>query len=125
MTAAESGDAESQFNLGILFDSRLDDNYRATEGNRDAAIEWLGRAARQGLPRAQTKLAELYAERPSSPDDLIKAHAWFALAAENAQGARRQESRSGLDRVSARLSPPQRARADGLAKALMRERSGG
>ena len=31
--AAESGDAAAQFNLGVLFDSREDDNGYAIEGN--------------------------------------------------------------------------------------------
>jgi TPR repeat protein len=31
--AAESGDAAAQFNLGVFYDSRLDDNGYAIEGN--------------------------------------------------------------------------------------------
>ena len=57
--AAESGDAAAQFNLGVLFDSREDDNGYAIEGNRGQAIKWLLAAAEQGLPRAQSRLAEL------------------------------------------------------------------
>ena len=49
---AEKGDANSQFNLGVLHDNRLDDNNHPTGGNRVGAIKWLRRAAQQGLPRA-------------------------------------------------------------------------
>src|SRR6202035_1632706 len=50
--AAESGDAAAQFNLGVLFDSREDDNGYAIEGNRVQAIKWLLAAAalRAGSP---------------------------------------------------------------------------
>ena len=43
--AAESGEAAAQFNLGVLYDSRLDDNGYAIEGNRAEAIKWLLAAA--------------------------------------------------------------------------------
>jgi len=59
--AAESGDAAAQFNLGVLSDGRLDDNGYAIEGNRAESLKWLLAAAEQGLPRAQSRLAELYA----------------------------------------------------------------
>jgi TPR repeat protein len=64
--AAESGDAAAQFNRGVLFDSREDDNGYAIEGNRTQAIKWLLAAAEQGLPRAQSRLAELYAGGPNA-----------------------------------------------------------
>jgi TPR repeat protein len=76
--AAESGDAAAQFNLGVLFDSREDDNGYAIEGNRTQAIKWLLAAAEQGLPRAQSRLAELYAGGPTG--NLVNACAWFLLA---------------------------------------------
>jgi len=57
--AAESGDAAAQFNLGVLCDSRLDDNGYTIEGNRAEAMKWLLAAAEQGLARAQSKLREI------------------------------------------------------------------
>ena len=54
----------AQFNLGVLYDSRLDDNGYAIEGDRAEAIKWMLAAAEQGLPRAQSRLAELYADWP-------------------------------------------------------------
>src|ERR1700749_1111879 len=46
---------------GFLYDSRLDDNGYVIESDRAEAIKWLLAAAEQGLPRAQSRLAELYA----------------------------------------------------------------
>jgi hypothetical protein len=73
LLAAESGDAAAQFNLAVLCDSRLDDNGYPIEGNRTAAMKWLLAAAEQGLPRAQSKLAEMYADGPAAPEDDINA----------------------------------------------------
>ena len=62
LRAAEAGNASSQYNLGILYDNGLDDNGYAVVGNRHQAVKWLLAAAEQGLPRAQVKLAEIYAD---------------------------------------------------------------
>jgi len=78
--AAESGDAAAQSNLGVLFDSREDDNGYAIEGNRTQSIKWLLAAADQGLPRAQSRLAELYAGGPNASGNLVNACDWFLLA---------------------------------------------
>jgi len=39
LLAAERGDAAAQFNLGVLCDSRQDDNGYVIEGNRVEAIK--------------------------------------------------------------------------------------
>jgi hypothetical protein len=64
LRAAEKGHADSQFNLSVLYKNGLDDNYYAVEGNRLEAVRRLLAAAEQGLPRAQIKLAEIYAGGP-------------------------------------------------------------
>ena len=114
--AAESGDAAAQFNLGVLYDSRLDDNGYAIEGNRAEAMKWLLAAAEQGLPRAQSKLAEMYASGRATPEDFIYACAWFLLATTNLRGIHRHRARSGYAHISLRLTPAQLARAKRLAR---------
>jgi TPR repeat protein len=111
LLAAESGDAAAQFNLGVLCESRLDDNGYSIDGNRAEAIKWLLAAAEQGLPRAQTKLAEMYADGPATPENAIKACAWFLLATTRLVGIHRHRAQSGYERVSSRLTPAQLARA--------------
>jgi TPR repeat protein len=109
--AAESGDPAAQFNLGVLCDSRVDDNGYTIEGNRAEAMEWLLAAAEQGLPRAQSKLAEMYADGPNAPEDYINACAWFLLAIKTLGGIHRHRARSGFDRISSHLTPAQLAKA--------------
>ena len=113
--AAESGDAAAQFNLGVLSDGRLDDNENAIEGNRAEAIKWLLAAAEQGLPRAQSRLAELYAGGPNASGNFVNACVWFLLATKNSRGIHRHQARSGYERVATRLTPAQLTEAKRLA----------
>ena len=113
---AEEGDANAQFNLGVLYDNRLDDNNHPTGSNRTGAIKWLRRAAQQGLPRAQVRLAEIYVHGPESPADYIKAYAWILLATTNLSGIHRQRARSAYERMSLRMTPSEIAKARRLAR---------
>lgn len=114
--AAERGDAAAQFNLGVVYDNRLDDNGHAVKGGRTESLKWLKLAALQGLARAQAKLAEVYAEWPSTSANDMNACAWYLLAIESSTGAHRQKAQSGYDRVSARLEPEQKEAARRLAR---------
>jgi TPR repeat protein len=120
--AAESGEAAAQFNLGVLYDSRLDDNGYAVDGDRAQAIKWLWAAAEQGLPRAQSRLAELYADGPNASGNYVNACAWFLMAATSSRGIHRHQARSGYERIAASLTPPQLTEAKRLAE-LWRARS--
>jgi TPR repeat protein len=114
--AAESGEAAAQFNLGVLYDSRLDDNGYAVEGDRAEAIKWLLAAAERGLPRAQNKLAELYAAGPDAAENYVNACAWFLLAAASSRGIHRHQARSAYERVAAGLTLAQLTKAKRLAE---------
>jgi TPR repeat protein len=60
LQAAERGDAEAQFNLGVMDENGVANSRYAIEGTRSEAVRWLLAAAEQGLPRAHVKLAEIY-----------------------------------------------------------------
>ena len=114
--AASAGDPDAQFNLGVLYDNRLDDNGHAIGGNRVEAIRWLLAAARQGLPRAQFRLAELYVAEPGESGGRAEACFWFLLAGKSLVGIHRERARSGYDRASADMTPRQIALATGRAR---------
>ncbi len=88
--AAENGDREAQFALGVLFDNCLPDHGPRDADSHAQAIYWLRRASRQGLPRAQAKLAEIYSEQPRSPLDLVRALGWYmrAMVSSSVEGLR-------------------------------------
>lgn len=110
LVAAQNGDANSQFNLGVMYDNGLDDNNQALEGNRREAIKWLSLAAKQGLPRAQIKLAELYADRWAPQQDYVKACTWFLLGMMSSIGIHREKAKSAYERIFPQLTPAQVAK---------------
>jgi TPR repeat protein len=114
LIAAESGDAAAQFNLGVLYDSRLDDNGYAIEGNRAEAMKWLLAAAEQGLPVLKVnspkcmRVAEPHQKTLSMP---VPGFSWRQRACAE-YIARRLDSNT---RVSSHLTPGQLATAKRLA----------
>ena len=116
LQAAERGDAEAQFNLGVMYENGLDDSRYVVEGSRPEAVEWFRAAAEQGLPRAQLKLAELYAAEPDISEAPVKACFWYLVAAKGLRGARLQSAQSAYQRASLRLTPAQIANAMSCAE---------
>ncbi len=116
LQAAEAGDAHAQCNLGFLHDNGLDDNGYVVAGNRPQALRWLLAAAEQGLPRAQAKLAELYADAPDSLGSHATACGWFLLAALGLRGVHLHRARSGYARIAPHLTPEQIAQARRFAR---------
>ena len=115
--AAERGDAAAQFNLGILYENGLDDSRYAVEGNWPEAMRWLLAAAEQGLPRAQIKLAEIYASEPEIPENSVKACGWYLAATTNLVGAHLQKAQSAYQRACSHLTSSQIAEVRRFAQA--------
>ncbi|HSM29877.1 MAG TPA: tetratricopeptide repeat protein [Woeseiaceae bacterium] len=76
--AAESGDADSQYGMGLLYSEGIvvpmDDN---------EALKWFGLAAEQGHGEAQYKLGVMHANGWGVPMSEAEAMKWYKLAAEN------------------------------------------
>ena len=121
--SAEKGDANSQFNLGVLYDNRLDDNGHPIGGNRGQALKWLQMAADQGMARAQTKLAEVYSGGAKAAGDDAKACFWFLLAANSSNGIHRLNAQSGYERVAANLTEREVARTAKLVQSWKPKKS--
>src|SRR3954466_7760718 len=111
LEAAERGNAEAQFNLGIMCENGLDDNRYVVEGSRLEAERWFLAAAEQGLPRAQIKLAEIYAKESEISESSVKACGWFLLATATLRGAQLERAQSAYQRAASRLTPAQIAAA--------------
>ena len=117
LEAAELGNAEAQFNLGVMCKNGLDDNHYAVEGSRLEAEKWFLAAAEQGLPGAQIRLAEIYAEESEIADRSVQACGWFLLGTATLRGAQLEQAQSAYRRASSRLAPPQIAAAKHFADA--------
>ncbi len=75
--AAEQGDADAQFTLGVM--------YRQGEGvpqDPTEAVKWYRLAAEQGDAGAQFNLGVMYEQGKGVPQDPTEAVKWYRLAAE-------------------------------------------
>jgi TPR repeat protein len=94
---AESGVAEAQFNVGLLYHGG-----KGVGQDRGAAAAWYRRAADLGYARAQYALAVLCESGDGIDPDPIAAFKWFALAGrekyEDARKRRKRVARTMDDR---------------------------
>lgn len=72
--AAEQGDAEAQFKLGLY--------YCNVEKNRTAGMKWIRQAAEQGHSKAQFSMGSGYYFSPGPEKNYVEALAWYRKAAE-------------------------------------------
>ncbi len=87
---AEQGDAEAQYNLGVLYDL----GHGVPQDDTQAAL-WYRKAAEQGYAYAQNNLGVLYDLGHGVPQDDTQAALWFRKAAE--QGSAEAQYNLGVD----------------------------
>lgn len=73
--AAAAGQAEAQFDLGVLYAQGL-----GVLRDLNAAADWYRKAADQGNPEAQFALGQMYARGWGVPRDTADAIRWFEMA---------------------------------------------
>lgn len=73
---AELGDAEAQYNLGVMFDQGA-----SVEQDLAQAASWYRKAAEQGFLDAQTNLGMMYYRGEGVPTDHQEASRWLQRAA--------------------------------------------
>ncbi len=76
------GDAETQFKLGVMYESG-----DGVSKDEVEAARWLRKAAEQGLPKAQYTLALMYNVGRGVPYDDAEALRWYRKAAEQGEDA--------------------------------------
>jgi uncharacterized protein len=79
--AAEEGHADSQFNLGLMYEKGIGVNKDEKE-----AVVWYLKAALQGNAYAQYNLAVLYENGHGVNVDFAQAHQWYRKAAAQGDG---------------------------------------
>lgn len=74
---AEQGDANAQIDLATMY------HYgQGVEQDREEAVKWYARAARQGRIEALFPLGSLTESLAEGPEDLVEAYRWYSLAAD-------------------------------------------
>jgi len=76
--AAESGDTDSQYGMGLLYSEGI-----VVPMDDTQALKWFGLAADQGHGEAQYKLGVMHANGWGVPMDETEAMKWYELAANN------------------------------------------
>jgi TPR repeat protein len=80
-TSAEEGHAESQFNLGLMYEKGI-----GVSKNEKEAVVWYLKAALQGNSYAQFNLAVLYENGRGTDVNFAQAHQWYRKAAVQGDG---------------------------------------
>ena len=83
------------------------------------ALRWFRLAAPQGAAGALAMLGVMYAIGKGVPQDFVRAHAVYSLAAANGHVT----SNAALDSIARRLSPDALARAQELAREWLNDPS--
>ncbi|HYL33174.1 MAG TPA: hypothetical protein VEU53_08510 [Stellaceae bacterium] len=132
IAAANKGDPDAEYNLGVMYDNRIDDHGNAVgptddngipiASNRTEAMKWLRRAAEHGQPRAQMRLAELYAAGVASDRNCGRACQWFIVAMHGLNGVHHQRARDGYDSVRSQLTTTEILAAERRARDWERRR---
>jgi TPR repeat protein len=63
--------------------------YRTGQGvpqGYQEALKWYRKAAKQGLPQAQSNLGVMYDLGQGVPQDYVRAHMWYSIAAATLSG---------------------------------------
>ncbi len=109
---ANQGNAEAQFNLGVMYDKGEGVPQDDTE-----AVKWYRKAAEQGYAEAQYSLGLMYVKGWGVPQGHVRTHMWFNLAASRLPpGEDRDTSAKLRDNLAVKMTPAQIAEAQRLAR---------
>ena len=97
--SAEQGNAEAQYELGLLYDL----GYGVTQDYKEA-MKWYRKAAEQGCASAQCKIGQMYILGNGIPKDITEADKWLRQSAE--QGNADAQSWLGLLYTSGEYTKP-------------------
>ena len=110
--AAEQGDAEAQFNLGVMYDTG-----GGVLKDKAEAVRWFRLAAEQGDAAAQGLLGHMYALGRGVRKDYVHAHMWLNIASAN--GAKKARKVRDFLEDNHHMTRDEIRRAIELARACM------
>jgi len=77
LAAAQSGDAEAQYDVGYRYEKG-----RGVDEDEELALEWYRKSAEQGVAKAQYKVGYLYLKGADIEKDAEKARIWLQKSAD-------------------------------------------
>ena len=112
LPAAQEGEAEAQFTLGVMYDVG---HYVAVD--KQAALGWYRQAADQGHPQAQLRLSGMLFAGEGVAPDRLEAFKWVLLAIDRVPVKKRDGARAFSTQIRQLLDDQQAARAEAQAAA--------
>ena len=107
--AAAQGDADAQFNLGLMYDMG-----EGVPENDAEAVHWFRKAAEQGDADAQFYLGRIYFLGEGVTEDFTLAYKWFNLA-RLGSGETEENAQMALALITPKMTTEQIAEAQKLA----------
>ena len=109
---AQEGDAEAQYNLGLMYA-----NGEGVPQDYAEAVKWYFKAAEQGYARAQYGLGFMYTNGNGVPHNYVAAYAWMSVAATNGN----EDAKEFLSKAKAELTREQLTAAQRRAAELYKQ----
>ena len=100
--AAEAGDAKAQETLGSYYATQPAADPQKHAANLQESVRWSSRAAYQGVPSAQFRIAGFYQHGEVLPKDRVAAYVWMRTA--NSNRLFGPSHKSSLDRLITEMS---------------------
>ena len=108
--AAEQGDADAQYILGLMYYEG-----KGVPQNFAETAKWFLKAAEQGDAYAQYNLGLMYYNGKGVPQSYMQSYIWLSIAAANLSGDLREKIVKIMDAVVKDLSPKQLEEAQKIA----------
>jgi len=111
--AAETGNVTAQLIMGARYNEG-----RGVPKDPTEAVKWFEKAANKGAAYGLFNLGLMYAGGSGIPEDKVQSFKWFTLAAAvfPAPSKQRDEAIYNANQVAAKMTPPEVAEAQRLAK---------
>ena len=116
---AEQGDAEAQFNLGLMNSDRNDVSrvWRVRHQEHKEAVKWYRLAAEQGHAKAQYNLGLMYGKGEGVVQNLVYAFMWMSASVNMGY----EHAINGRDRAAKAMTLSQFEKAQHLARECVRK----
>ena len=108
---ALNGNADAQYNLGIMYASGL-----GVIQDYNEAVKWFRLSSSQGNAQAQKIYGLMYASGRGVTQDYVRAHMWLNISASSGD----KNAEANLDLVAKKMTPTQIEKAQEMAQRCMK-----
>ena len=111
LAGALNGNADAQYNLGIMYASGL-----GVIQDYNEAVKWFRLSSSQGNAQAQEIYGLMYASGRGVTQDYVRAHMWLNISASSGD----KNAEANLDIFAKKMSPTQIEKAQEMAQRCMK-----